>query len=810
VNQRGDISLCYKIGLPPIFKNDEAGILSIQKQFSQALKYLKEGVVLQRIDFVYTKINQYQKHEDILIERAEERFFQTIPFKQVETYFIFTLKANPKKKPTYFDALTEVMSKKSMLFKEKHYTEEELNKFNNSVVNFFDQFSRGFAPRDLQFKLCDETGIKNLVQNKYFNLNISTNIKGSQFNNIVDKETYVQSANNQAYIFNVTRDGLPKELQLYEDSQYRSKYGALDIWMLHDLYFNTGNDIIINTVYERFDSKHYISKLQTKAKFSSSLRFGSTSNEYLADSINTLNETIKANPDEALIKYHMSFICIFNDSQTEEKKQIYLNSVKNTMLNYDFIVEDNRNKALRKFVSYSPGNSTDIAEDDKSVIFTSVAAMMTCFEHSTIGNATKGIPLMDIKTKELIQFNNNAYETKHFTVFGPTGTGKSFTCNHIIKSLLTQGCDVVVGDVGYSYMKLCKYFGGDYIEMSSENPLKLNPFLIFKLNDEGNYVVEQSDTDESLEFIVNLLGICFKGSDGTEINTSERSFLMATLTDYMTIVNKEKIKPSFTHFYNSLDKIIAANKILQVDNSIFDIERFKLIMNNFVIGGAYGHIFDTEQNGDLSQKRFVVYEFEKIRNNKILFPISYFILTSMVLKKIYTKKSLKPFYLVFDEVNVLLSGEYGKTAKFVDYCVRTMRKWDAGLGLSTQNIEDLNKSPELKGSIINNTAMFYFKRQPEAQKKFIQENLEMSDFNIKKLFSIQNKYEEIFIYDKNNVGHLFGIKTNEYNYWLYTTDPDDKKIFSLYFKKYNGNLNTTLENLVSNNARLEVQKLKNS
>jgi hypothetical protein len=807
INVRADISLIYKVKFPPVFKKDEEGILSIQQSFSNALKYLGMDICLQRMDFISTKKNQYQKHDDILIERGEERFFQTMSFRSTESYFIFTLKANPNKKPTYYDAIVERSSKKKTLFENKHYTDEAIQKFNISILNFFDNFLRGFQGKEIAFKLCNDIDIKNLVQNKYFNLNIGTNVEKSVINTIVDKDKFISSGNKAAYIFNLAGNGLPKELSLYVDGQYKSKYGALDIWMLHDLYFNTGNDLIINSVYEGFDNKKYIDSLKQKQKLAASLKFGSTSNELLSESVDQLMLILNQNPDEKLVKFHFSVIAVMDESMHEEARQIRLNSLRNTMLGYDFEVEDNQNQPLRKFGSCSPGNATDLAEGEKNIVLTNIAAAISCFEHSTVGTATKGIPLMDIKTKELIQFNNNAYETKHFTVFGPTGTGKSFTCNHIIKNLITQGCDVVVGDVGYSYLKLCKYFGGEYYEMSSENPLKMNPFFIFRKNQDGLYVVEKSDDDDSLEFVVNLFGICFKGSDGTEIDNAERSYLITILTDYIGLVNKEKRIPSFTDFYHSIDTLIKDDQILQVPSTIFDIQRFKLIMNNFVKGNEYGHIFDTDVELKLADKKFVVFEFEKIRNNKILFPISYFILTSMVLKKIYTKKSLKPFYLVFDEVNVLLSGEYGKTAKFVDYCVRTMRKWDAGLGLSTQNIEDLNKSMELKGSIINNTAMFYFKRQPEAQKQFIQQNLEMSDFNIKKLFSIQDKFKEIFIYDKQNIGHLFRIETNMYNYWLYTTDPDDKKIFNKYFDKYK-DLNTTLVSLVENNAIEEVKLLK--
>lgn len=808
VNKRGDLCLFYKVNFPPIFSMSEEKMFEVNNAFSKALNMLGSDMILQRIDFTYKKSNIYEKQMEITSEEYEKNFYEKIPFKKIESYFVFIKKANPSKKLTYVDSLVQTLKNKDRLFEQKHYDEKSINDFNISIYNFFDILKRGLT-KNFSFKNLVAQEIKNIVQNKYFNLNISKDIYGSTINNIIDKEEYIQSSNKCAYIYNITE--LPKTLNAFEDAKYNSVYGSMPISFQHDLYYYTNNDLIIISVYEGIDNNKYKSELKNKKNIANGIKFGSESNERISNSLDLLYSYMDANKEDKIMNYQLGIISIKEKNESEEKKQFSLNSLKNTLLNYGYGVEDASGIPLIKFINFSPGNVCEIPEEVKIKCPTSILSQMTCFEHSTLNTSSIGVPMMDVKSKEYFNFNIYKYTTKHFAVFGPTGTGKSFTMNHIMKNILTSGSEFVIADVGYSYKKLCEYYGGDYIEMSNTNPLKMNPFLVFRKDKNGSFIINSTELDEeddAMGFVLNLLMVCYKGSDNTEITTVEKTYINTLIRDYMVVVNESTKQPSFTEFYNKIDTLIEKNKNLQVTDSVFNINKFKLIMSQFVVGNEYGHIFDTNENFDLIKSKFVVFEFEKIRQNKTLFPISYFILTSMVLTKIYTKKSKRPFFLVFDEVHLLLSGEYGRTDKFIDYCIRTMRKWDAGLGLSTQNINDLNKSPELKGSLVNNTSLFYFKKQPTAQKDFIQQNLEMSDFNINKLFSIQDQYKEIFVYDKNNDGHIMRIETSTYNYWLYTTDGDDKKVYEEYYNRYNKDIKLTLKMLVENNALEEVKVIK--
>ena len=65
-------------------------------------------------------------------------------------------------------------------------------------------------------------------------------------------------------------------------------------------------------------------------------------------------------------------------------------------------------------------------------------------------------------------------------VLGPSGSGKSFCMNNLIKQYFQQNTDIVLIDTGHSYSGLCEYYGGKYITYTDEKPITMNPFLFEK------------------------------------------------------------------------------------------------------------------------------------------------------------------------------------------------------------------------------------------------------------------------------------------------------------------------------------------
>ncbi|MDO5650010.1 MAG: DUF87 domain-containing protein, partial [Gallicola sp.] len=131
----------------------------------------------------------------------------------------------------------------------------------------------------------------------------------------------------------------------------------------------------------------------------------------------------------------------------------------------------------------------------------------------------QGIPVgIDITGKE----GKKKYTTNsNFFSLGPSGSGKSFHMNSVVRQLYEQNTDIVMVDTGHSYEGLCSYVGGKYITYSEEKPISMNPFKISK----EEYNVEKTN------FLKSLIFLIWKGADGT-VSKLEDAIIDDVLTKY--------------------------------------------------------------------------------------------------------------------------------------------------------------------------------------------------------------------------------------------------------------------------------------
>jgi len=115
----------------------------------------------------------------------------------------------------------------------------------------------------------------------------------------------------------------------------------------------------------------------------------------------------------------------------------------------------------------------------------------------------QGLPVcIDITGKEgKVKMTDNA----NFFCIGPSGSGKSFHMNSVVRQLLEQNTDVVMVDTGDSYEGICGYFNGTYISYSKEKPISMNPFKITQAEYDQNF-------GEKKNFLKSLIFLIYKGN----------------------------------------------------------------------------------------------------------------------------------------------------------------------------------------------------------------------------------------------------------------------------------------------------------
>lgn len=169
---------------------------------------------------------------------------------------------------------------------------------------------------------------------------------------------------------------------------------------------------------------------------------------------------------------------------------------------------------LELFIDSFPGNAYSFNTDYDLFLTLSDAALCLFFkEHlkeceetplTTFYTDRQGLPVcIDITGKEgKAKMTDNA----NFFCIGPSGSGKSFHMNSVVRQLLEQNTDVVMVDTGDSYEGICGYFGGTYISYSKEKPISMNPFKVTKEEYDLNF-------GEKKNFLKSLIFLIFKGNE---------------------------------------------------------------------------------------------------------------------------------------------------------------------------------------------------------------------------------------------------------------------------------------------------------
>lgn len=184
---------------------------------------------------------------------------------------------------------------------------------------------------------------------------------------------------------------------------------------------------------------------------------------------------------------------------------------------------------LELFLSALPGCAyRSNAEYDRLLTLNDVAGCLQYKEEAETDEVTPlkvyytnriGIPrCIDITGKEGAK---KMTTNSNFFCLGPSGSGKSFHMNSVVRQLYEQNTDIVMVDTGHSYEGLCNYLGGRYITYSEEHPISMNPFRITK--EELNV--------EKVNFLKSLLSVIWKGANGS-VTTVEEEVLSRTINAY--------------------------------------------------------------------------------------------------------------------------------------------------------------------------------------------------------------------------------------------------------------------------------------
>lgn len=489
---------------------------------------------------------------------------------------------------------------------------------------------------------------------------------------------------------------------------------------------------------------------------------------------------------------------------------------------------------LELFVSSFPGNCYSLNEEyDRFLTLSDAAVCLMYKERVQHSEETpikiyytdrQGVPVaIDITGKE---GKNKLTDNSNFFCLGPSGSGKSFHMNSVVRQLHEQGTDVVMVDTGNSYEGLCEYFGGKYISYTEERPITMNPF---RINREEMNV-------EKTGFLKNLVLLIWKGTQGTVTKTEDR-LIEHVITEYydayfngfegFTPQQREDLRKSLViddrnssekrhesereravRIEGIIDEIEGRRKELKVEelsfNSFYeysvqripdiceenritgiDLSTYRYMMKDFYLGGNHEKTLNENMDSSLFDETFVVFEIDSIKDDPLLFPLVTLIIMDVFLQKMRIKKNRK--VLVIEEAWKAIASPL--MAEYIKFMYKTARKFWASVGVVTQEIQDIIGSEIVKEAIINNSDVVMLLDQSKFKERFdtIKTILGLTDVDCKKIFTInrlENKegrsfFREVFI-RRGTTSGVYGVEEPRECYMTYTTERAEKEALKLY------------------------------
>ena len=318
--------------------------------------------------------------------------------------------------------------------------------------------------------------------------------------------------------------GLPGVLRPYVDMTVNNAVMPVDLMSEID-HIPDVDTVIYNQVIFLPNQKRELALLDKKKNRHASIP--NPSNQMAVEDIKQVQEVI-AREGKQLVYAHYNLI-VAMDAQKDMQK--VTNHLENIFSRQGIHISKRAYNQLELFVASFPGNVYRLSQDyDRFLTLSDAALCLMYKERQTHGDDTpvkcyytdrQGVPMpIDTTGKEgKIKYTNNS----NFFVLGPSGSGKSFFMNTVVRQYYEQNTDVVIVDTGDSYEGLCSYFGGTYISYSKEKPISMNPFKVTETEYLQNF-------GEKKNFLMSLIFLIFKGSQ--QPTKIEQYIIERTIIEY--------------------------------------------------------------------------------------------------------------------------------------------------------------------------------------------------------------------------------------------------------------------------------------
>lgn len=800
ISKDADITIAFKVELPELFTVTSSEYEALHSAWIKAIKVLPNYSIVHKQDWYIKENYEPQIHEDNMsfLNRSFERHFNERPYLNHSCY-LFITKTNKDRSRTQSNFNT--LCRGSIIPKEIK-DKETASKFIEAVG----QFER----------IVNDSGFINLTRLKVDDI-IGTNKKAGlieQYFSLSQKDTTALKDISLGAGEMKIGDNI---LCLHTLSDVESLPNKVGTDMRYEKLSTDKSDCRLsfaspvglmlpcNHIYNQYlfidDSAENLTKFEKAARNMHSLSKYSRSNQINKEWIEQyLNEAHSYGLTS--IRCHCNVIAWSDDR--EELKHIK-NDVGSQLALMECKPRHNSVDTPTLFWAGIAGNEADFPSEESFYTFIEQAVCLfteeTNYKNSVSPFGIKmvdrltGKPLhldiSDLPMKKGIITNRNKF------ILGPSGSGKSFFTNHMVRQYYEQGSHVLLVDTGNSYLGLCEMINrktkgedGVYFTYTEQNPIAFNPFY----TEDGVYDIEKRES-------IKTLILTLWKRDNEPPTRAEEVALSNAVSLYIEKIKRKEVEPSFNSFYEYVKgeyhSVLEDKKVREKD---FDIANFLNVLEPYYKGGEYDYLLNSDKQMDLLSKRFIVFELDNIKDHPILFPIVTIIIMEVFINKMRRLKGVRKLILI-EEAWKAIAKE--GMAEYIKYLFKTVRKFFGEAIVVTQEVDDIMASPIVKESIVNNSDCKILLDQRKYMNKFesIQALLGLTEKERSQILSINmannpsRLYKEVWIGLGGTQSAVYATEVSAEEYLTYTTEETEKMEVLALAQKLGGDIELAIKQM---------------
>jgi conjugation system TraG family ATPase len=807
VSKMADVTMCYELTLPQLFTMEEADYDALHLAFLRAFRDLPDYTIVHKQDVFSVERYDEEATEGTFLSDSYWKHFSGREYLKHRSFLYVTLSS--KESATGYSTSSALC--KNKLVPKKMLDEGRINEFRESAEKLRQVLHEAGVPVRLlseseiignesnfgiveQYMTLDFSGKTTVL--KDLHVEDGTLMVGDKFVScfsIADLEVVPIEVSNCSY-----------NKKLSHPPQFHIPQSFVANFSL-----NLPFDHVYNQYFFLGSHQESLKKIKQKGRLQQA--FSAASRE------NAINlERNVAYLDEAYIDQKRSVSCAFNVLVWDENWERLLSKnsqVESALSSVNCCTKTKTEKIVPQiFWGGIPGASSQYPSEMTFLTFLEQGCCFLNLEgnyRSMVGKEDFGIYLTDRLSGIPVRIDLDDYpkkvgwiDNRNKVIIGPSGSGKSFFTNNMIRQYWEQGCHVVLVDIGDSYQGLYRMVqeesGGEdgvYYTYTEDSPLSFNPF----------YEADYDYSEEKKEQLLSLIKILWKGDE--PLSNSESTHVKVCIYNYLDRICADRsIRPCFDTFYQYLKEdyrlYISEQLNVRIDN--FDVDDMIQVLEPFSSGGMFGHLLNSSDQLNLLEKRFIVFELDNIKDNKTLFPIVTLIIMATFMDKIRRLPSDQRKLMLIEEAWQAIAKE--GMATFIGYLYRTARKHFGEIAIVTQEPDDLVGNKFIKDIMITQShcKILLDLRDFKEKSSVIQELLSLSQKEQNILFSVnsaldfekRSRYKEVFI-SLRGFCAVYGVEVSKEEYCTYTTDKEEKGRLIDLLKK-DGTMQVAIKKYIKN------------